>query len=50
MKTRSESPAAQQHGFSQLCLSTPARRILLLAALAEGTTTVENLLDSDDIR
>lgn len=27
-----------------------SNRILLLAALAEGTTVVENLLDSDDIR
>ena len=27
-----------------------SNRILLLAALAEGTTKVENLLDSDDIR
>lgn len=27
-----------------------SNRILLLAALAEGTTTVKNLLDSDDIR
>jgi len=27
-----------------------SNRILLLAALAEGTTTVRNLLDSDDIR
>ena len=27
-----------------------SNRILLLAALASGTTVVENLLDSDDIR
>ena len=27
-----------------------SNRILLLAALAQGTTVVENLLDSDDIR
>ena len=27
-----------------------SNRVLLLAALAEGTTTVENLLDSEDIR
>eukprot|EP00775_Hariotina_reticulata_P005040 gene5040-5282_t len=27
-----------------------SNRILLLAALAEGTTVVKNLLDSDDIR
>jgi hypothetical protein len=27
-----------------------SNRILLLAALAEGTTKVQNLLDSDDIR
>ena len=27
-----------------------SNRVLLLAALSEGTTIVENLLDSDDIR
>lgn len=42
-----------KHMAGTICLpgsKSLSNRILLLSALAEGTTTIENLLDSDDVR
>ena len=43
-------PISKVNGSVTLPIKSLSNRILLLAALAKGTTVVENLLDSDDIR
>lgn len=51
MKTLTLNPIAQVQGEVHLPGSKSiSNRVLLLAALAEGTTKITNLLDSDDVR
>lgn len=51
MKTLTLEPIAKVNGEVHLPGSKSiSNRVLLLAALAEGTTQISNLLDSDDVR
>lgn len=51
MKTLTLNPISQMNGEVHLPGSKSiSNRVLLLAALAEGTTQITNLLDSDDVR